>query len=151
MRILEFSIKINAPVDHVYQTMVDKNHFKQWISAFGAEFSFKGSWGKGEKIIYLAPDENGVMHGMISHIKENIPNEQIFVQPCGILENGQEILEGEKVHGLNQSYEKYTFDQQGDITTVTVETAVYEDLEDYFTETWPQALDKLKAICERDS
>ena len=47
--------------------MIDENYFKEWISAFGSNFYFEGSWNKGEKIVYLSPDENGVLQGVITY------------------------------------------------------------------------------------
>ena len=148
MKKLEFRIEISSPVERVYSTMIDRDHFKEWVSIFSPNSSFEGSWNKGEKIVYMAPDENGALQGMISTIKENIPYKQIYIQPYGIVENGVEIIEGDMVEGLDQSFDKYLFNQKDKVTELKVEVAVYEELEDYFNETWPQALEKLKSICE---
>jgi len=148
MKILQFRMDINAPVEKVYSTMIDEASFIEWISVFSPNFSYKGSWEKGKTITYISPDKNGSLNGMISRIEENIPNELIHIQPIGILEDGVEYLEGEKVEGLEEFYEKYTFSSKDGATEVMIETAVYEELEDYFGEMWPRALEKLKAICE---
>lgn len=149
MKVLEFKIDINTTVENVYNSMIDDTKFIEWISVFSPNFSFKGSWNKGETITYISPDKNGSINGMISRIENNIPNQLIHIQPIGILEDGVEYLRGEKVEGLDQFYEKYTFGSNENSTIVTIETSVYEDLEDYFSVMWPRALDKLKEICER--
>lgn len=67
MKKLKFNSDINASAEKVYSTMIDENYFKEWISAFGSNFYFEGSWNKGEKIVYLSPDENGVLQGVITY------------------------------------------------------------------------------------
>jgi len=123
--------------------MIDVNHFREWVSVFSPNSYFEGSWNKGEKIVYLSPDENGAIQGMISTIQENIPCKQIYIQPCGLVMNGIEVLEGEQVQGLEQTYEKYMSNQKGNVTELRIEVAVYNELEDYFNKTWPEALEML--------
>ena len=42
----------------------------------------------------------------------------------------------------------YAFEENHDITTVTVTTDTNEDYIDYFNSTWPKALARLKEIVE---
>ena len=66
----------------------------------------------------------------------------------GILENGQEILDGPKVESWAGSMENYTFSETNGDTTITVEVDSNEEYIDYFDETWPKALGKLKELSE---
>ena len=45
--------------------------------------------------------------------------------------------------------ENYSLKDIGGKTELTIETDVTDDFKDYFLETWPQALEKLKSIVER--
>lgn len=88
---------------------------------------------------------------MVCIIKENIPDKELYIQPCGMFQKGKEVLEGELVQGLNQTFEKYSFHQKDGYTEVVIEAAMYEDLEDFFKETWPQALELIKTISESNT
>lgn len=44
--------------------------------------------------------------------------------------------------------ENYTFEENNGITTVTVDVDMTDDYVDYFNETSPKALNKLKSILE---
>ena len=149
MKPLNYKIDIKAPAEKVYSTMIDKEHFKDWVSEFVPNSYFEGGWNKGDTLIYYSPDEKGNMCGMISTIQENIPNELIIIQPKGIVENGKKIFEGEKVQGLDEAVEKYSFKQKGALTELNIEINAYEELEQYFNETWPNALNRIKSISER--
>ena len=149
MKVLEYNVEIDAPSDIVYNVMIDKDHFKEWVAVFGPNSFYEGSWEKGRKIIYKSPDENGNIQGMISSIKKNIPNKEIYVQPIGIVENGVEIFSGDKTKDLDKSFENYLFTDNGNGTSeLRIRIAVYEELEDYFNDTWPKALKVVKRISE---
>jgi len=149
MKVLEYSINIEAPSSTVYNTMIDKNHFKEWVAVFSPNSYFEGSWEKGRKIIYKSPDQNGQIQGMISRITKNIPNKEIYIQPIGIVENGVEIFSGDKTKDLGKSFENYLFVDKGNsISELNVRVAVYEELEEYFNKTWPKAIRVVKTISE---
>ncbi|HAT91747.1 MAG TPA: tungsten formylmethanofuran dehydrogenase, partial [Sphingobacterium sp.] len=50
MKKLTYQIKIHAPVPRVFKTMLDKETYKQWTSAFNPSSDFEGIWDKGQKI-----------------------------------------------------------------------------------------------------
>jgi len=143
-----FQIDINATAKKVYQAIIEEESAKEWISVFSPNSYFSGSWDEGEKITFLTPNEEGNIHGMICTIAKNIPNKEIFIQPCGIFEEEQEILAGEKVKDLDKTYEKYRFVEQDGITTLHIEAVFFDHLESFFNETWPTALEKIKEMCE---
>lgn len=146
MKKLFFKIEIPAKREAVYKAVTEANNANEWIKVFAPNSHFEGSWEQGEKLIAIDPDSQGNHQGMISLIKENIPNERIFVQPMGIVENGQPIFEGEKVKGLDEFYEIYNFNAKENGTELAIETVVFDDLEDYFLKTWPLALEKIKSL-----
>lgn len=149
LKTLGYTVKIEASSEIVYNVMIDKDHFKNWVAVFGSNSYYEGSWEKGRKIIYKSRDENGNIQGMISSITENIPYKEIYVQPIGILENGIEIFSGDQVKDLNKSFENYLFLDNGNGTSeLKVIVSVYEELEDYFNKTWPQAMKAIKEIAE---
>ena len=44
--------------------------------------------------------------------------------------------------------ENYTFEESAGKTVVTATLDMSADYKDYFNETWPKALSKLKELCE---
>lgn len=151
MKTLNYTIKINAPANKVYNIMLgldDKKTYEDWTALFNPTSTYEGSWEKGSKMMFVGTDEQGNKGGMIAEIAENIPNKFISIRHYGILENDQEILDGPKVESWAGSLENYTFNETNGVTTITVEVDTNEEYMDYFDETWPKALDKLKELSE---
>lgn len=61
---------------------------------------------------------------------------------------GKEIMEGPEVEKWANGMENYSFEENNGATTVTVDLDTTEDFTEYFKETYPNALNKLKEICE---
>jgi len=149
MESLHFEISINAKAEKVYRTLIDSKHYTEWTSAFNPTSHYIGSWEKGSKIQFLGTDEKGNMGGMVSRIKENIPNKFVSIEHLGIIQNGKEITTGADVESWTGALENYSFTQKNDTTLFEVDADANQEFKAYFFETWPKALDKLKAICER--
>nr|WP_299342383.1 SRPBCC domain-containing protein [Allomuricauda sp.] len=148
MKTLHFEIKINAPTSKVYETMLGKKTFEEWTVEFSPTSRYQGSWDKGSKILFLSDDANGIACGMVSRINENRPNEFVSIEHTGILEEGQEIVVGEKVDAFSGALEEYTFVEENDTTILKVRMDSAPEWEDYFKESWPRALSRLKEISE---
>jgi uncharacterized protein YndB with AHSA1/START domain len=145
---LKIETTIKAPAEKVYQNMLDEEHYAQWTAIFSPGSHYKGSWEKGSKIFFLAPDEKGEMGGMVSRIKENIPSKLVSIEHLGILENGKEVTSGPEVERWAGALEIYAFREENGSTILTVSMDSTKEYKDYFSETWPKALEKLKSICE---
>ena len=145
---IHFDISINSKIEKVYKTMIDKKHFSEWTAPFNPHSYFDGSWEKGSKILFLGADKEGNLGGMVSRIKENIPNKYISIEHLGIVQNDQEITSGPDVDDWAGALENYTFTEENGKTIVMVDMDANEEFKSYFFETWPKALNKLKTICE---
>ena len=141
---LQWSVDIAAPASKVYQMLVGPESYQQWTSAFGDGLYFEGSWQKGQRIRFLTPQG----HGVTSEIAEIRPNEFISIRHLGyIADNGVEDTSSEAIRAWAPAYENYTFAATPQETKLTVDqdiTDAFEGME----ETWPKALEKLKALCE---
>ncbi len=149
MESLHFEISINAKVEKVYNTLIDKRHYTEWTSEFNPTSHYIGSWEKGSKILFVGTNQDGIMEGMASRIKENIPNKFVSIEHLGIIKNGEEITSGEEVESWAGALENYSFTQKNDTTLFAVDADSNQEFKAYFYETWPKALNKLKAICEQ--
>lgn len=147
---IHFEIRINAPLEKVYKTMIDKAHFTSWTAAFNPTSRFEGSWDKNADIDFIGCDENGNEGGMVSRIRENMPGRFISIEHLGMWLEGKKVLEGPMVEGWKGAFENYTFVPEGNGTLLIIDMDSNLEMEAYFKEMWPKALDKLKEICQAE-
>lgn len=151
MKTATYTININAAASKIFKIMLgldNKKTYEAWTALFNPTSTYEGSWDKGSKMMFIGTDEQGNKGGMIAEIAENIPNKFISIKHYGILENGQEILDGPKVESWAGAFENYTFNEANGTTTITIEVDTNEEYLDYFNDTWPMALNKLKELSE---
>lgn len=141
---IEFSAVIAAPVSTVYELMIAPDSYRDWTSAFAEGSRYEGSWGKGQRICFLANSEGG----MVSEIAENRPNEFISVKHLGYITNGVEDTESEAIRAWAPAYENYTFQAVAEGTKLIIDQDATEEFENYLVDAWPKALDRLKTLCE---
>jgi len=145
---LHFEILIDRATETVYQTMLDKKTYPVWTGVFNPSFRFIGSWEKGSQILFLGTDEDGSTQGMVSRIKENVPNRFVSIEHKGIVQDSKEILYGPKADQWAGALENYTFNEDNGSTLLKVDLDSDEEYKSYFEDTYPKALNKLKEICE---
>ena len=127
----------------------DKSSYEYWTSAFNPTSTYEGNWEKGSKIYFVGVDENGKKGGMVSEIEEHQPSNFISIRHYGFLDGDTEITTGEQVEKWAGGHENYSYEESNGITTVTVDIDTIDEYVDYFNNTYPKALDKLKEISER--
>ena len=152
MKKLQFKKDINASAEKVYNAMLGIGNietYEQWTSEFNPTSTYEGSWERGAKIYFIGTDENGKRGGMVSEIADNIPFRFVSIRHYGILDGENEITEGPEVEKWAGGFENYSFEESNGVTTVTVEVDAMEDFIDFFTKSFPKALDKLKEIAEK--
>lgn len=149
MKKLHFEIKINAPVQKVWHTMLDDKTYREWTSAFAPGGYYEGSWDKGSDIRFIGKEEDGTLSGMISKIADNKEYEFVSIKHIGMIMHGVEDTTSDDVKKMGDAYENYTFSEENGVTTVKIDLDVLDDWADMFNETWPKALKKLKEVAER--
>jgi uncharacterized protein YndB with AHSA1/START domain len=147
MELIHFETHIHASAEKVFKTMLDENKWKQWTTEFNPTSRYEGSWEKGSRMLFLGTESNGKTGGMVSLIRENIPNKFICIEHLGMLEDGKEVHNKEAQEWFGAT-ENYTFNENNGITQLTVEMDIIPEYISYFQDTWPKALKKLKEICE---
>ena len=146
---LHFEIKIDAPSEKVFRLMTEEKSYNEWTALFNETSRFEGSWEKGSKIIFIGTDNEGKTGGMVSRIKENIPNQFISIEHLGEIKDGVEIMSGSGVESWAGSLENYSFIDDNGGTVLKVDLDSNAEFKAYFEGIWPKALSKLKEICER--
>lgn len=143
---LNFSVVINAPVQTVWQRMLSDVGYRNWTSAFCEGSYFKGSWQQGETIRFLSPSGNG----MVATIAVNEPLEFISIKHLGFIVGGKDDFSSDNVTSWAPAFENYYFHDTDGVTELRVEQDIAPEYEQYMQDTWPLALQKLKALCERN-
>ena len=150
MKKLHFEIFINAQREKVWNVLIGKDTYPQWTAVFGEDSNVQGSWDEGEQILFVAPDEEGKLGGMASKIAANRKPKFLSIKHIGLVHDGEVITEGKEVEKWASAYENYTLKEKEGGTLFVVDTDVNPEtgMIEYFEETWPKALKKLKEFCE---
>jgi uncharacterized protein YndB with AHSA1/START domain len=149
MEPVHYEILINASPEKVYKTMIDQATYSQWTSVFNPTSSFKGTWEKGSEIRFFGIGEDGKEEGMVSKIRENIPNRYIHIEHLRSIRDNEGVASESEMESWSGASEKYFMKDENGATRLMINMDVVPKYRSYFDETWPKALEKVKEICER--
>lgn len=142
MENIHYSINLQAPKARVHQLMLADKTYREWTAAFAEGSSYQGSWDKGAKILF----GDGQGSGMSARIAEHRPAEFVSIEMLAEVRDGVTDVPRQ----WYDAFENYTFTEANDITTLQVDiSGVPAEWAYYLNATWPNALAKLKVICER--
>jgi uncharacterized protein YndB with AHSA1/START domain len=151
METQHYSMEIDAPVERVWETMLDDATYRQWTSVFSPGSYFEGSWMTGSEIRFLGSAEEGEPGGMVGVIRENRPHEFVSIEYRGQIIDGVEDTESDDARSFIGTHENYSFAEADGVTTVSVDIDVDEKWADDFAEEWPRALAKVKELAEAEA
>lgn len=155
MEKLQFSTRINAPIQTVWSTMLDDATYREWTSEFQEGSYYEGDWNQGSEIRFLGPDDNGSTGGMLATVEESRPHEFVSLRYLGQIVDGVNDTTSDEARSIAGSHENYTLRQADGITELDVEIELNAGSDDefvqMFNDMWPKALEKLKDICEREA
>lgn len=150
MQKLHFKTHINAPVEKVWDTMLENATYREWTKAFNESSNYEGSWEEGSEIRFVGSSSDGSgVNGMLARIKENRPHEFISIEHIGIIANGVEDTTSDEAKKWAPAYENYTFTEKDGGTDLTIEMDSEEEYKEMFEEMWPKALLRLKELAEK--
>lgn len=145
MEKMKFTTKINASREKVWKILWNDDTYRKWTSVFSEGSHAKSDWNEGSKVHFL----DGKGQGMVSMIAAKKPNEFMSFKHLGTLINGVEDLDSPETKKWSGALENYTLSENNGITELTVEIDVSSnDFLDYFKETFPKAMDKVKTLSE---
>lgn len=146
MEKLEYKITINAPAKKVWDTMLNKDTYEQWVSKSWPNSSYEGKWEKGEKIRFIGPDGSGTLAEIVD--QKNF--ERILARHIAVLNpGGVEDRTSDAAKGWVGTMEGYQFAEQNGKTSLTVLIETSPEWRKMFDEGWPPALEELKRLSER--
>ncbi|MCB2408429.1 SRPBCC domain-containing protein [Hymenobacter lucidus] len=139
-----FSTMINAPKEKVWNVLWGDQTYGAWTSVFSEGSRAITDWQEGSKVVFSSADGGG----MYSVIEKKIPNDFISFKHLGEVKDGQELPIDEKTQSWSGATENYTLTQVGETTELSVEMDISEDHQQYFNDTFPKALEKVKELAE---
>lgn len=140
MERLKFTIDIAAPMDKVWNALWDDTNYRDWTGVFCEGSSMTSDWVEGGRALFLDPNNSG----MYSKIAKLENGRYVSFEHQGDYVNGEEKPQPDWA-GAQENY-RLTEIENG--TRVNVEVDVTEDHIEHFRKTFPNGLERLKAIAE---
>jgi uncharacterized protein YndB with AHSA1/START domain len=141
----EFKIAIDAPREKVWNVLWEEDSYRAWTAPFSEGSHAVSDWKKGSKVLFL--DGKGM--GMVSKIDETIPNEYMSFEHLGSIKDGVEDVSSDEAKSFAGAHENYTLKEAGGKTELIVDMDIDDQYKDYFTQTFPKALAKVKELAEQ--
>jgi len=141
---LTFSATIDAPKEKVWRTMLEDQTYRQWTSVFQEGSYAVTDWQPGRKALFLSPTGDG----MVSRIAVHRPNEFLSIEHLGIVKHGVEDTKSDAVAGWAGAFENYLLKETNGVSALTVDINVTDEFREYFEDTFPKALKKLRELAE---
>ncbi len=88
---------------------------------------------------------------MVALVNESIPPEFMSFKHIGALNKGVEDYDSPETKAWAGSLEEYHLKTVDGQTELTVNMDIAEEYKDYFTTTWPKALEELKHLSEKNN
>ncbi len=145
MERLTYQITISAAARKVWETMLGKETYEQWVAKAWPGSTYKGKWGQGDQIRFVGADGSGTL----AEIVEAKPYESLLATHIAVLgKDGVEDRSSDIAKGWVGTTEGYKFEERNGKTTLTVTIETSSPWKDMFDEGWPVALQDLKALTE---
>ena len=145
MKKLEFKIDIHASKQKVWNTMFAPDTYRKWVDVSWPGAYYKGNLEKGENVKFLSPGSGGTLAELV----EFKPHDYVLAKHVAVIESdGSEDRDSELAKGWIGTTESYSFTKLNGNTEVKVEINTTDEWVKMFKDGWPNALNKLKEICE---
>jgi uncharacterized protein YndB with AHSA1/START domain len=140
-----FGIVINAPREKVWDILWNQATYPEWTAVFSPGSRAETTWQKGSKVLFMDAGNEG----MVATVAENRPHEFMSLKHLGMVKNGVEDLDSAQTKQWAGAMENYTLKTVNGETELAVEMDVTQEHKDFFVETWPKALEKVKQLAEQ--
>lgn len=142
MRSMQFTVEINASRRRIWDTLWQDATFREWAGIIDPGTYMAGDLVEGNEVQFISA-ENG--YGVTSKVETLVENEFLLLRHKADTQNtGEETRDDEWTGGE----ESYALTDANGAMTLTVVFDVPSELEDYFNENYPKALQRVKALAE---
>jgi uncharacterized protein YndB with AHSA1/START domain len=144
MKDLQYAIDIAAPAARVWDCMFDPIAYRDWTTPFCEGSYYEGSWEAGRRLRFLDPQG----FGMEAVVDENLPHQKLSLRLVGEIKDGRPVADSPLAR--TPAFERYVFTARPDGgTQLTVHLQSWNDgFTDFLADSWPKALQRLKALSE---
>ncbi|HTE57883.1 MAG TPA: SRPBCC domain-containing protein [Verrucomicrobiae bacterium] len=144
MKEIQFLVEIHAPKEKVWDTLWQDQTLREWAGIIDPGTYMSGELKEGKEVQFIS-SENG--YGVTSLVERLVAHEflllrhQADTQGSGEKERAQEWTGGK---------ESYSLVEKDGTTTLTAVFDVPSEMEEYFKDTYPKALERVKVLAEKD-
>lgn len=147
MKTLQYQISIDVSPQKVWETMLDKKTYVQWVDAAWPGSSYDGKWKQGAQIRFTGADGGGGTLGTVTALE---PYAHVVVEHVAvILEDGSLDRESDMARGWIGATEAYSFTGGNGSTELVVEITTAPEWAEMFDDGWPIAIEALKQLAEQ--
>lgn len=147
MKTLHYEISIDATPKKVWETMLGKTTYEQWVAASWPGSSYHGEWKKGAQIRFIGADGGG---GTLGEITAQEPYSHVAIEHVAVLlDDGNEDRTSDMAKGWIGTTEAYTFTGENGATKLEVDITTAPEWASMFEDGWPKALEALKELAEK--
>ena len=140
MKLLEYTIQINATPEKVWEVLFTQDNYKKWASAMNEGTYFEGTWEEGSIMKFLDPKNNG----MYNLVEKNIPNKQLSMKHLGW------ILEGVLTpQNWEDSTLDYMLEPNENGTLLIGKVNSLDEFVDFFNSKYPKNFENIKNLAEK--
>lgn len=139
-----FSITINAPRETVWGILWNDKTYRVWTSVFSPGSYAVSDWKEKSRIHFL--DSNG--SGIFSEIDKMDPPQYVSFTHLGVVKEGEEQQFDTETENWTGAKETYQLEETDGQTKLTVERDITDEHKDFFNDTFPKALEKVKELAE---
>lgn len=146
---IEIEHRFNTTPEHLWELIVDPEHYRFWTTAFSQGSKFVGDWSQGSHIRFVMEDEAGNESGMLSMIEVSAWPKHISIKHLGLVMNGIEDYDSEEARQWTPAYENYTLVSTEDGQCIfKMAQDIPEAYEEEFVENWNHAFELIKQRLE---
>lgn len=142
MKQMQFSVQIQAPKEKVWRVLWNSETFKDWASLLDPGTYIEGELKEGNEIQFISA-ENG--YGVTSFVAKLVPNELLLLKHKADTQNFGENNRDNQWTGTEESY---SLVEKDGITELTGTFDIPPELEEYFSEAYPTAFNRIKELAE---
>jgi uncharacterized protein YndB with AHSA1/START domain len=145
MKALQFSVQIYAAPGKVWNVLWNDETYREWTSAFSKGSYAVSDWVEGSTVHFLSPGGDGIY----STIEKLIPNQLMAFTHRGSIKAGEiQTAPDQEKENWAGAKEIYILNRNQSGTELVVSIDSSDSFKDYFTKTFPLALNQVKTLAE---
>lgn len=139
---MQFSIEINATKESIWNTLWQDETLREWAGIIDPGTHMVGELKEGNQIQFIS----GNGYGVTSLVEKLVPGEFLLLRhSADTQDSGKRERENEWTGGE----ESYSLADKDGVTTLNASFDVPPEMEEYFQENYPKALERVKVLSEK--